>query len=190
MPRRPINIPSVYNKELLKRYNEFRKCRYGKNDHGIIGGIKLFSDLCELRREKEHYGDGLYWKKSLENDFGLASWTIACHNVYFIDENDGNTPCYRHFQLDKLVYNGQSRAINIKMNALFFLFCLVDSIEPMKRVLDFQQLKNISMSIDKGSITLNYDLLCPVLYEDYKQTIIKLNDWLTDISDDGTVISL
>ena len=190
LPRKPKSIPDVYSKKLLKQYNKFRKCRFGKNDHGIVGGIKLFSDLCSLREEKEGTDRKHYWGKLLENDFCIASWTIACHNIYFINKSDRNIHCYRHFKLDKLVYNDQSRAIQINKAPFLFLFCLVDSIEPLKKVFDIKKLKDISLDFDKGSITLGYDKLCPVVYEDYKRTILNLNDWLTDISNDGTKISL
>lgn len=190
MPKRPSGIPAVYNKLLLRQYNKFRKCRFGKNDHGIIGGIKLYSDLCELRKEKEAFGDGRYWKKTLENDFRIASWIVACHNIFFIKGTDRNVPCYKHFQLDKLIYSNQSREIQFNKNALFFLFCLVDSIEPLKKVFDIKQLKNIIIRFEDDSIILGYNKLCPVLFEDYKRTVLSLDDWLTDVSTDGTIITI
>lgn len=189
-PRRPKGVPTIFSKKLLQQYNLFRICRYGVNDHGVIGGIKLYSDLCELRERKEPVDHEHYWGKSLENDFRIASWTVACHNIYFIDESDGNTPCYRHFRLDKLVYKYKSRTIQLKNNALLFLFCLIDSIEPLKKVFDVQQLNNMTLKFDNEYITMNYNKLCPAIYEDYKRAILGLDLWLTDVSDGGTIIKL
>lgn len=190
LPRRPVGIPNVYNKELLKQYNKFRKCRYGKNDHGIVGGVKLYSDLCKLRELKEPLDKNHFWGKTLENRFCIISWVIACHNIFFIPDIDRNKPCYDCFHIDKLVYKDKSRAIQINGSPLLFLFCLVDSIEPLKKVHDYKLLKSITLSIAKDSIMLDYNGLCPAIKDDYKRTIICLDEWLTDTSNDGTLIML
>ena len=70
------------------------------------------------------------------------------------------------------------------------MFCLVDSIEPLKKVFDIKQLKNIIIRFEDDSIILGYNKLCPVLFEDYKRTVLSLDDWLTDVSTDGTIITI
>lgn len=41
LPRRPATIPNIYTKELLKKYERFRRGKYCVHDHGICGSIKL-----------------------------------------------------------------------------------------------------------------------------------------------------
>lgn len=85
LPRRPNGIPTLYNKKTLKSYSLLRACLHSCYDHGIVGGIALYHDLCNYRRQVvetfEKIHDGLYWGKELEKDFDFASWVIASHNI-------------------------------------------------------------------------------------------------------------
>lgn len=180
-PRSPKSIPRPYSKTLLINYEKYRKCRFGVNDHGICGGIKLFSDLCELREDKSnHNGSNNYWGEDLIKLFSLAAWTVACHNIWFVNENDRTVECYRHcLKLDKLVYQEKFR--NIKESPFLFLLCLVDSIEPIKIFNNKDSLHHIAFDFSNTtSINIQIDGLCQPKKNHYLSKIKELNDWLTD----------
>lgn len=180
-PKRPKYIPKLFNKTLLKNYNKFRLCRFGVNDHGIVGGIKLYKDLCGLREVKEKEDSSHFWGKSLENDFCLAAWTIACHNVFMAKKGNQNEKCYTCINLSSLIYNNQSREINLKDHSLLFLFCLIDTIESLKIIHNFNLLKIISLEISTQSIIIDYSNLCQVMKEEWEKKLKDLNEWLTNV---------
>lgn len=190
LPRRPRYIPNIYNKKLLKKYNDYRICRFGVNDHGIVGGIKLYKDLCELREIKKENDKLHYWEEPLKKDICIAAWTIACHNIYMIKMGDRNDLCYTCKMLKNLVYDTHSREIKKDKHPFLFLFCLVDTLEPVKTIHDYCLLKKISLVIKDDSIQLNYSKLCEVLQTDYYEIIQKMDKWLTDVDDTGTTIKL
>lgn len=180
LPRRSATIPNIYTKELLKKYERFRLGKYCVYDHGICGGIKLYFDLCELREKKELENNGnLNWAKVLEKSFSLAAWAVACHNIWFVKASDKNAKCYRHYKLDKLIYEGISR--EIKKSPLLFLLCLVDSIEPIKVFHDHELTKYLEIEFKDNTIGLLFS--APNINNDkYTNRIKGLNDWLCDIS--------
>jgi hypothetical protein len=183
LPPRPRYIPDIYTKKLLKNYNRFRKCRFGVNDHGIVGGIKLYKDLCELREIKEK-GDLLhYWGKPIEKDFGIAAWTIACHNVFMVKRGDWNEKCYTCKRMNGLVYDTHLREIKIDKHPFLFLFCLVDTLEPIKTLHNYNLLKKISLEIKSDNIKLDYSKLCQITKKNSCHIGVKMNDWLTDVKE-------
>lgn len=185
-PKRPKCLPKLYNKAMLKNYNKFRLCRFGVNDHGIVGGIKLYYDLCELREVKEKEDTHHFWGESLKKDFSLAAWTIACHNVFMVKKGDKNEKCYACTNLSSLIYNDQSREINLKEHSLLFLFCLIDTIEPIKIITDCKLLKKISIRIEDDKFSVDCSKLCNVLQDDYNKRIKGMREWLTDVNVDGS----
>lgn len=190
MSRRPRFIPNLYSKKLLLNYNKYKNCRFGKNDHGIIGGIKLFHDLCHLREKKVNVDSDHFWERPLINDFKIASWTIACHNIFMIEEKSVFRGCYSHFSLDKLVYKKISRNISPDKNPILFFFCLIDSIEPIKTIHNHKKLANILIDIKDNGIEFDFSKLCPVMEKQLRERIQGLNSWLTNISNDGTIICI
>ncbi len=190
MSRRPRFIPNIYSKKLLLNYNKYRNCCFGINDHGIIGGTKLFHDLCQLREKKENVDADHFWETPLINDFRIASWTIACHNIFMIEKESEFRSCYSHFSLEKLVYKKTSRFIRIDTNPILFFFCLIDSIEPIKTIHNHKQLTNIFVDIKDNRIEFDFSKLCPVMEKQLREKIQGLNSWLTNISREGTIIYL
>lgn len=186
----PEYIPSVYSQELLKNYAKYRLCRFGIDDHGICGGIKLYSDLCELRKEKENQSTTeCYWGKDLIPSFKLAAWTVACHNIWHVkygENNVGSIMCYKCQHLDELIYNIESRII--KESPFLFLLCLVDSIEPIKIFNDVDKLKHMAFDFSKGKcIEIQTRKICQIQKEHYLSKIKELNDWLTDVTINETI---
>ena len=188
---RPKTIPSIYTKKLLKNYAKYHVCRFGSDDHGICGGIKLYAELCELRKEKEnHLTTECYWGEDLIPSYALAAWTIACHNIWMIEDCEKNIDtitCYKHLDLSKLIYKTQSRII--KGAPCLFLLCLVDSIDPIKIFKDLDILNHITFDFSiAGCIDIHTDGLCQPKKNQYLYIIKGLYDWLTDVND--TTITL
>jgi len=181
----PESIPIIYSQELLKNYAKYRLCRFGIDDHGICGGIKLYSDLCELRKEKENQStiEG-YWGEDLIPSFELAAWTVACHNIWHVkygENNVGSIMCYKCQHLEELIYNIDSRII--KKSPFLFLLCLVDSIEPIKIFNDVDKLRHMAFDFSKERcIEIHTRKICQIHKEHYLSKIKELNDWLTDVT--------
>ena len=188
-PTKPRYIPDIYTKILLKNYNRYRTCRFGVNDHGIVGGIKLYKDLCELREIKEKKDKLHYWGEALVKEFCIAAWTIVCHNVFIVKKGDNNEKCYTCKRLNHLIFDHQSREIKSKQHPFLFLFCLIDSIEPIKIVHDYHLLQKMSIDIQDNGITLDYSNLCNVLCKVFSKKIIDMGLWITDVNKDGTIIT-
>jgi hypothetical protein len=182
---RPKSIPSIYSKKLIRKYNKYRLCRFGVNDHGICGGIKLYSDLYKLRGKKEDQSTTEhYWGADLVPSYALAAWTVACHNIWLVkndDNNAGSIMCYKCQHIDELIYSKESRII--KESPFLFLLCLADSIEPIKIFKNLDILNHIAFDFSKENCIkiLSRDM-CIVHNELYLSKIKDLNDWLTDVT--------
>ena len=174
-------VPSVFSKELLQHYNDYIECKKSHQDHGIICGIEIYSELCELRKKKENVPTSQYWKKDLEQDFAIVSWIIACHNIFFIDENDINLKCYNCKNLKVLIRkDNDSFPITLKKHPIFLLFCLVDSIEPIK-VLDGQNALN-DIDCDIEDLKFDFGKLCSSEGIEYEHKPLSLKKWLTNVT--------
>lgn len=135
--------------------------------------------MCELREKKElEHNGNLNWAKDLEKSFSLAAWAVACHNIWFVKATDKDAKCYRHYKLDKLIYEGKSR--EIKQSPLLFLLCLVDSIEPIKAFHDHNHLYNLEIEFNDNTIGLSFSDP-DIGKDDYCDRIKGLNDWLCDV---------
>ena len=139
--------------------------------------------MCKLREDKAgSSNEPLYWGEDLILYYALAAWTIACHNIWMIEDCEKNNDtiiCYKHLDLSKLIYKTQSRII--KESPCLFLLCLVDSIDPIKIFKDLAILNCIAFDFSKEeSIEIHTDRLCQPKKNDYTYRILGLNDWLCD----------
>ena len=181
-----IGLPRLYSKKVLKRYYKYKECKRGQKDHGIVCGLKIYTDLCDLREEKEKVDTSHYWGKELEKDFAIISWIIACHNIFFIDENDINFKCYTCKKLDKFIRKeSDSYPISIKAHPIFFLFCLVDSIEPIKVFDNIDALENIHCDI--ASMKFDFSKICFDKGVEYENKVLGLKKWLVNVSIENVV---
>lgn len=177
LPRRPKWIPAIYTKDLLEKYDLFRRHYYDCFDHGIYGAEIFYNDLLKIREEKENSNDTTrFWGKELIQYFNLAAWIIACHNVFYVKEDDSKVRCYQSYGLDSLIYQERARKISLKKHPLFFLLCLVDSID-MAKVIDLSvdDWGKIQVTITDTQIRF---IFSDRLHIDY-QKFVKLDEWLT-----------
>ena len=105
-----------------------------------------------------------------------------------VKKGDKNEICYKCLNLSSLIYNDQSRKINLKAHPFLFLFCLIDSIEPIKVIHDCKLLKKISIRIEENHISIDYSKLCNVFQDDYSKRIKGMKEWLMDVNVDGSKI--
>lgn len=187
-PKKPEYIPSSYSKNSLINYQKYRQDVWNCNDHGIIAGIMLYDQLTKLRNKKGVSASSLKWGEGLIYDFEIASWTIAVHNIYLIDKKSKYFHCYVEYKLSKFIYDTKARQIDCSRNPFLFLFCIVDSIEPLKRIKNSENVENIDyfgclneikMEINDNSIAISFTPTCKlkdILINDINQ----LDNWLTD----------
>lgn len=172
------SIPNRYNESSVMRYAEYRKCFFGKKDHGVYGGMTFFMELYGLliKRQSDGYSD-LYFDKDLIIPFGYAAWIIICHNIFYINANT-IPPCYRCKKLDDFVI-GDKYPINSFEHSILFLFCLADSIDPFKMFGGIKSYKQIDCTLDKETITFNVSKLKCADRLHFLQKMSSLNNWLT-----------
>lgn len=189
LKKKPNLVP--YSRRTIKRYYDYRHCRWNCEDHGIVGGAKLFIDLCELRADREkHPKDNLYWGTDLENDFLVAAYTISCHNIYKIDKNSEYVSCYKCKKLNNLIQDG--RIIELSQHPCLYLLCLADTIEPIKQF-KLSPLEKIDIQFDKNSniIMIDLSMITSKAKMGYRRKIMELKDWLiSDVEVKGETITL
>lgn len=179
LPESSIGIPDIYTKELLSNYYKYRTCRFSVKDHGLTGGALLFKDLNKYIKKKS-FATHQEWREKVHS---CVSWVIACHNVFYSRKGDDFYECYECFSLDDLCKEDKPRNITLDEHPLLFLFCLVDSIEPLKTFGCVEELKSVNVEFSPESLTISVDMHCNGKKLNYLRKIQSLNDWLTDVED-------
>lgn len=188
LPKDKKGIPSIYSKKLLKSYQTYRYCRFDVKDHGIYGGRIVYNKMCKIRRKKVNSNINsninkkplLYWGEELEKIYGMAGWTIACHNIFTVPSSS-DTKCYKCNGLDKLIYEDKYRKIKSDLHPLLFILCLVDSIEPIKTI-GIEGLDQVKMSIANNELIMDIQGIADTdVRQKYGEKIYDLNNWLTDV---------
>ena len=135
-----------------------------------------------------------WWKTELEDIFRLASSIVLCHNIFLPDAKDYDT--YRNYGLGKLkelAENARKSSIYpFKMEdyPIFFLFCLVDTLEPIKVVKNVDFLKHIIWDFQDECLVVKSELKCGCHYKIMKNAS-SLSNWLcnTSITENGEIKS-
>lgn len=176
-------VPGLY-KNTLKRYLQYIKKEHHKTDHGIYAGVNMYKMLCDNRTNQEQQCDNnskLCWEKALENIYNIASWIIMCHNIWLVNnKKKRDVDIFIEYKLYKLTYDDGEYKINLKDSPLFFFFCLIDTIEPIKRVKETSLLEKTYISIEDNQITIHSDIKCGC-GDRYMQDIENVGNWLTKI---------
>ena len=183
-------VPHQYSREILEHYFDYRNSGDdAMNDHGICAGHHLYADLCKIREKKARTAQDGWWKKELEDIFNLAAWVVACHNIWTTQEDCNNVETYKGKKLEPLILKKDNEGklkylINLQEHPLIFLFCLVDTIEPIKIIEDASLLDKIRMEITDEAISIEIELICGCRTRLLKN-IRSLNDWLTKSEIEG-----
>ncbi|MCQ2197014.1 MAG: hypothetical protein MJZ60_05800 [Bacteroidaceae bacterium] len=173
-------VPEIYN-GIHENYFEYISKTRKSSDHGICAGYKLYNDCCRIRSEKARDNNRNGWKHELVSVYNYVAWIISCHNIWTVSEGDESVDKYHGFGLDKLILKDGDYPISSVEHPVFFLFCLVDTIEPIKVVRDTSLLENIVVEISDNEISYEVQLKCSC-----RDTLMKraggLKDWLTKAS--------
>lgn len=173
-------VPELY-KETHEKYFNYR-LKAKKNDHGICASYTLYNDLCKIREEQENSNSNkkkLSWEKALEGVYNFAAWIILAHNIWYVNASDEyKSKQYKDLGLEKLILKNNEKKIKIKDHPFFFLFCLIDSIEPFKKIKDKSLLNKIFIEINSKHIIIYSELECGC-HDTIFKNASNLNDWLT-----------
>lgn len=177
-------VPDFY-KKVYRNYYKYRIISHVSNDHGITAAYLFYSSICKIRelalKNKDKQSE-LFWGEELVKVYNFCAWNILAHNIWFCNESDeGKVKVYKHYRINDLIFKdkeitSESYKIDIKEYPLFFFFCLVDTIEPYKRVQDYEELKKIHLEYGENETFIN------VISETDKYTLKDaedLNKWLT-----------
>lgn len=194
-------VPKFY-KEVYPFYSIYRKLEFGVVDHGIFAGLKMYPDLRNIRDEHARNNfNPKFWRMELNPIYKLASWVVLAHNIWFVkDTKRQDCDIYRKYGLEKLVLATESKKIEQKQMQVIvdypikieeypflFLFCLVDLLEPMKRIGNMECCEKIDINITSRELTITSNLDC-ACGEQYLKQISEANDWLTKTERDGNVV--
>jgi hypothetical protein len=180
-------VPELYSK-IYRQYFLYRKIEHGKTDHGIYAGLKMFKILCNIRKKHTDNSKG-GWKKELEDLYNLASWVVLVHNMYFTKDTQLETcALYKKYSLDELILETEGGSIKnypIKLSEypVLFLFCLVDLIEPMKRIEKIECCDEINFEIKDDKLEISSKLECACIKKYFKD-IADAKDWFADVKFD------
>lgn len=177
-----VGVPAVYE-NVYKNYFNYRlnseKGFIRRPDHGICGGIVLFDTLNSilLKKQKNKKAEGLLWNKKLINIYRYSSWVILSHNIFFIPKGDEDENIYKAHNLAELILD-QDEAPKIKLtkHSFLYLFCLVDTLDPIKIFNSFEELNKVSFDVVENMIIL--EVSDDKLRAKYFEKVNTLKPWL------------
>ena len=93
---------------------------------------------------------------------------------------------YEKYRLNDLILENGNYKIKLEEHPFFFFLCLVDTIEPYKRVKSYKELKDIKLEIiDKKTINI-----ISLSDKNDLSDAIGLEKWLTPITNKEAIIRL
>ena len=179
------SVPEFYN-TIYSDYYTFRE----KKEHGIYAGLTFDKDICEIRRFQYNISNSdLDWKEELEELYHYVAWIILSHNIWMIRDNNIKVDEYKKAGLGNLVLSSRKDEKNkyvdyrISFNRfpLFTLFCIIDTIEPLKST---SCMSNVDIRLEGKSIIIKSNDSV------YRQKILGLNEWLLPVSKDNDRVIL
>ena len=185
-------VPILYG-NVYKNYFNYRKSEFHLTDHGIYAGLSMYGDLCNIYRLHSN------WNQNLDKLYNLASWVVLAHNIWFtLDTDTKKSQIYRNYKLEKLILETDGRnnvvkyPITLQEHPLLFLFCLVDLIEPMKKIGNAECCNSIDFKLKDNTLTISSELKCNIM-EEYFKNIANASEWLCDVTKNtsqGIIIKL
>jgi hypothetical protein len=195
-----IPLAKAFNLDVYKNnWRRYFNYRLSKSvlDHGILGGILFYTELKkqykELKKDKTEdffiTHNNIGWsKKLLEQVHGYVSWIIISHNMWFInhsEENQKKTEIkeYQDFKLNDLIIYNEQRLF-FDQDPFLFLLCLIDSIDPIKKLVTKEHsedkiLDSIDIEIKYNEIIISLSsTLGKRKLKQYVKDIKDLKNWL------------
>lgn len=138
-PYRKENIPQRFSENLIKNYFYYR-ANSGSGEHGILAGYLFFDRFVKNFLKCWNPNNGhtkvscdLVWHPWQISHAAYVADAIICHNIWMGGERD--TELYQAYGLSPLLYTEHSEnKLSIKNCPLQFMLCLLDTIEPLKRL--------------------------------------------------------
>ncbi len=171
-------------------YYRYRKCKFKKIDHGVIGGIKLYLGMSKIMRQVgNEKKTGLIYDTNLKIFFKEAASSIIRHNIWACRSDDiEKKEDYQGYNLKKYITskNSNKNKLRLEDDPFAFLLALCDTIDPVKNFRDRENdclcqnsesiEKHISFDVNENSIIITVDEL--VDYNEYLRKIKELMEWL------------
>lgn len=181
-----------YDKYAIK-YHQSKNNEDEKRDHGIVGGVMMFSDLAKKALKKG--------KPTELTMIKACSLAVAQHNI-FKSPNEKYDKKYEAFELNKLL---STSSFQITPNQPLLLFLsLIDTVECVKKFSRGQNsdkylktltvLKSINVSVQADSIEIDYSALKKEVFakkdkelietfNSYLKSVGSLNTWTTFLAE-------
>ena len=178
------SVPRKY-RDLISPYLNYRHDK----DHGICAGLIFDKVLCETRANRYYLGGSpLDWDPGLDEVYHHVAWIIMSHNIWWKRDTYPKEELqeYRVAGLSNLILSSQKLKsgiysgypIRYGFHPMFFLFCLVDTIEPIKRL---NTLEGIKFKTENNRISINIKLITDAYIEYLQKNVIGMKDWLLHI---------
>lgn len=181
----PEKIENNWEKYLEYRKNE----ENNKIEHGILGGayyIYTLDNITKKKLQNEFKIDekGLFWSKDwLDKVHKPIAWIIVAHNIWYKNENCDNIKEYKDNNLHNLIIN--EPIIELSKYPLYFLLCLVDSLDPVKFLMTKDEtevltlLKNTYFELnEKNEMRIEFRNEYKKYNNCYKNVISSIANWL------------
>jgi len=184
----PIQIVNNWEK-----YSYFRKEKPNNRiNHGFLAGAyfiymlnNIYNNNKQFRNEEAFIDDSkLFWsQKMLDKVHKPIAWIIVAHNVWYKNRNYGNVEEYEKANLENLIID--EPIVKLDKYPLYFLLCLVDSIDPVKYMNEKNEtnilsiLNNTILLIKKnGNIKIKFINDLQKYNIEYKDILFSLAEWL------------
>lgn len=166
----PRGVVSSWNNYL--NYRKSDENNGERIDHGILAGAYFYYALKELYLQKkvnnenkeEFIDNNLFWSvKMLKNVHMPIAWIIVAHNMWYCNKNCATKKDIKKYEdagLNDLIID--KPIVNLKKYPLYFLLCLVDSIDPVKFLNNKGEndiesiLSNTELEINNNEVKLNF----------------------------------
>lgn len=192
-------FPNPYIKNTVIKYFFYRN----RSDHGISGGTLLlyrlianFHKIETLAGKEDDNTEFIYpldsniqwWKEYDFKFYQYISSIIIKHNIWFAYESDVKTK-YKENGLENLIIYTDSQKLSFQKDPILFLFCLLDTIEPMKKLINnFDKAEEISgllrkikiedINVGEFDFIINFNDLDVIKLDDYICSILSLRKWM------------
>lgn len=174
-------IPSIITQNYSK-YFYYVLIKHNKLEHGIIAGLLLFMALNQgyVTKQNNQYDETIVTTDVIKNEiWNDIIWPIIGHNIWYINKNDSaqkeKIDNYTKTGLKDLIIN--EPVINIKDHPLLYLLCLVDSIEPIKKITDLDCDNNVFNNKDLMDYKISLSDT-KITFFNHKNVINDLKYWL------------
>lgn len=187
-------LPGHY-KDIVDNYLRYRE----NKDHGILGGLSYAENVCKIRKEQyekakkdKNEKEMNQWNENLNRLYQYVAWRICCHNIFYIRVGDSSCTDvlqYIYYGLYPLMLCNRKKKdgiyvdypISFDKSPLFFFFCLIDSIDPMKLC------DKIPEDLEFGYEDNGVIISCT--NAQYIQKVEKINDWLIGVKKEDNKIT-